>query len=82
MKFRYDGPHDAVELDGHGVIERGHQVEAHGAEAESLDRQSDWTRVDKPKPRKKPAVKKAAAKTPEKQPPAETPDDAEDAQSS
>lgn len=51
MKFRYDGPFDAVELDGYGLVVRGHQVEVHGPAAESLSRQSDWSRVDKPKPR-------------------------------
>lgn len=65
MKFRYDGPFDEVEVPELGVnVQRGHQVEASGPLAESLDAQSDWTRVDKPKPRKKPAAKKAAPKTP------------------
>lgn len=67
MKFRYDGPFDEVEVPELGVnVQRGHQVEASGAAATSLDAQADWTRVDKPKPRKKPAAKKAAAKTPER----------------
>lgn len=49
MKFKYVGPHDAVDLDGHGTVEHGHQVEVTGAAAESLSRQADWQRVDKPK---------------------------------
>ena len=53
MKFKYVGPFDAVDLDGHGVVERGHQVEVTGAAAESLDAQTDWQRVDSPQPRKK-----------------------------
>lgn len=60
MKFRYDGPFDAVDVPDLGVtVERGHQVEATGAVAKSLDAQADWTRVDTPKPRK---PKAAAAK--------------------
>lgn len=51
MKFKYVGPHDAVELDGHGLVEHGHQVEVTGAVAESLSKQADWQRADKPKPR-------------------------------
>ena len=53
MKFKYVGPFDAVDLDGHGVVEHGHQVEVTGAAAESLDAQTDWQRVDKPQSRKK-----------------------------
>ena len=62
MKFRYDGPFDEVEVPDLGAtVQRGHQVEASGALAESLDAQADWTRVDKPKPRKT-AAKKTAPK--------------------
>lgn len=64
MKFKYVGPHDAVDLDGHGTVEREHgRVEVFGAVAESLDAQADWQRVDRPKPRK-PVAKKAAAPKP------------------
>lgn len=53
MKFRYDGPFDEVEVPLLGeIVQRGHQVEATGPTAESLDAQTDWTRVDKPQPRK------------------------------
>lgn len=51
MKFRYDGPHDEVEIDGFGAVKNGHRIEASGDVAQSLSKQSDWTRVDKPKPR-------------------------------
>lgn len=52
MKFRYDGPFDEVEVPELGAtVQHGHQVEATGETAESLLKQSDWTRVDKPKPR-------------------------------
>lgn len=67
MKFKYTGPHDAVDLDGHGSVERERgRVEATGAEAESLDAQSDWQRADRPKPRKprKKAEPKPAPTTP------------------
>lgn len=62
MKFKYVGPHDAVDLPGVGVdIERGHPVEVSGGVAEQLGKSADWQRVDRPKPRK-PAAKKVAAK--------------------
>lgn len=63
MKFKYVGPHDAVELDGHGTVERGHQVEVTGAVAESLSKQDTWQRVAPPKKRTA-AAKKAAPKPP------------------
>jgi hypothetical protein len=70
MKFRYDGPFDEVEVPELGVlVQRGRQVEASGPLAESFDAQTDWTRVDKPKPRK-PAKKTAAPKTEQATPPA------------
>lgn len=53
MKFKYVGPHDAVDVPALGVtVERGHQVDATGAVAQSLAAQADWQRVDTPKPRK------------------------------
>jgi hypothetical protein len=67
MKFKYVGPHDAVDLPGVATdIEREHgRVEVTGELAEALDRDPDWQRVDRPKPKKKAAAKKAAApKTP------------------
>lgn len=51
MKFKYVGPHDAVDLVGVGTVENGHQIEVTGAVAESLSKQADWQRVDKPQPR-------------------------------
>jgi len=53
MKFRYDGPFDAVDVPALGeTVERGHQVSASGDVAESLLSQpGSWSRVDKPKPR-------------------------------
>ena len=47
MKFKYVGPHDAVDLVGVGTVENGHQIEVTGAVAESLSKQADWQRVDK-----------------------------------
>lgn len=50
MKFKYVGPHDAVELVGHGEVKHGATVEVTGAAAESLQAQADtWQRVDAPK---------------------------------
>lgn len=50
MKFKYVGPHDAVELVGHGEVKSGEVVEVTGPPAESLQQQTDaWQRVDKPK---------------------------------
>jgi hypothetical protein len=64
MKYRYDGPFDEVDVPVLGVtVKRGHQVEATGAVARSLDEQADWTKVAPPKKR---ATKKAAVKTPSK----------------
>lgn len=63
MKFRYDGPFDEVEVPELGVtVKRGHQVEATGKVAESLGRQTDWTKVAPPKK----TTAKAAAKKAEK----------------
>lgn len=52
MKFKYVGPHDEVEVPALGItVQHGHQIEATGDAAESLSKQADWQRVDKPKPR-------------------------------
>lgn len=60
MKFRYAGPFDEVEVPELGVtVKRGHQVEATGAAAESLNAQADWQKVAPPR---KSASKKAASK--------------------
>ena len=49
MKLRYIGPHDAVEVDGLGVVERDATVEVKGKLADSLlDQPSNWTRTDTP----------------------------------
>lgn len=53
MKLRYDGPLDEVEVPELGVsVLRGHQIEATGKAAESLAKQTDWSRVTPPKTRK------------------------------
>lgn len=52
MKFKYVGPHDAVDLSGHGVVENGAEVEVTGDPAKSLLSQSGWERTDEPKPTK------------------------------
>lgn len=51
MKFKYVGPHDAVDLVGVGTIQRGKTADVSGAVAKSLDSQADWQRVDKPEPK-------------------------------
>jgi hypothetical protein len=70
MKFKYIGPHDAVDLVGVGTVKRGESVEATGAVAVSLGAQGDWQRVAPPKPRK-PRAKKAAPKPEQPTPAAE-----------
>lgn len=65
MKFRYDGPFDEVEVPELGAtVKRGHQVQATGDAAKSLEQQAGWTKVADPKPRtKKTAAKKAPSKS-------------------
>jgi hypothetical protein len=58
MKFKYVGPHDAVELVGHGEVKNGATVEVTGDAAQSLEAQGDsWQRVDTPKTPAKSATK-------------------------
>lgn len=57
MKFKYVGPHDAVDLVGVGTVAHGDEAEASGAAAKSLDAQADWQRVDKPQTPAKSATK-------------------------
>lgn len=57
MKFKYTGPHDAVELVGHGEVKHGKTVDVTGDAAKSLDAQADWQRVDNPKTPAKSATK-------------------------
>lgn len=80
MKFRYDGPFDEVEVPDLGeFVKHGHQVEATGAVAESLEKQTDWTRVDRPKPKKRAAKKTTAKKTTPSAPaPTDTPPPGDD----
>lgn len=57
-KYRYDGPFDEVDVPHLGVsVKRGHQVDATGDVAKSLEQQAGWTKVAPPK---KTAAKKAA----------------------
>lgn len=57
-KYRYDGPFDEVDVPQLGVsVKRGHQVEATGDVARSLEEQADWTKVAPPR---KTTAKKAA----------------------
>lgn len=50
MKFRYVGPHDAVDLADVGEVQNGKTVDVTGEAAESLSKQTDaWERVDNPK---------------------------------
>lgn len=51
MKFKYVGPHDAVDLVGVGTVAHDGEVEVSGAVAKSLDAQATWQRVDKPDPK-------------------------------
>ncbi len=47
MKFKYVGPHDAVDLVGVGTVKNGRQVDVTGEAAESLTNQPGaWQRVD------------------------------------
>lgn len=58
MKFRYVGPHDAVDLVGYGEVKHGKTVDVTGDAAKSLDAQpSVWERVDNPKTPAKSATK-------------------------
>jgi hypothetical protein len=52
-KFRYVGPHDAVDVPALGVrVKRNHQVEvADKAVADSFAMQGDWEEVGAPKPK-------------------------------
>lgn len=54
MKLKYVGPFDAVEIPELGIeVERNHQFEAVGKQAEALLAQGDnFTKVAEPKPRK------------------------------
>lgn len=48
MRFRYNGPHDAVDVPELGVtVERGGTVEASAAVATSLEKSPAWQRVDR-----------------------------------
>jgi hypothetical protein len=50
MRFRYQGPHDAVDIPALGVIvAHGETIEVTGAIAEEFVKRDDWERVDKPK---------------------------------
>lgn len=51
MKFKYVGPHDAVDLVGVGTVQQGCEVEVSGDVARSLDGQSDWQRVKPRQPK-------------------------------
>lgn len=51
MKLRYIGPHDGVDLAGHGTVMHGKTVDVTGPVATSLARQADWERVSAPKTR-------------------------------
>jgi hypothetical protein len=62
-KFKYVGPHDAVDIPGVGTVEHGHQVEVESDVAAGLDGQADWEHV--PDPKRVKAGKKAAASNPE-----------------
>lgn len=58
-KFKYVGPHDAVEIPGVGTVEHGHQIEVESDVADGLDGQEDWEHI--PDPQRSKAAKKAAA---------------------
>ena len=45
MKFKYVGPHDAVDLVGVGTVGHGEEIEVSTPVAKSLDEQADWRRV-------------------------------------
>lgn len=59
MKFKYTGPHDAVDLVGVGVVEHGHAVEVDDPDVSaSLKEQAGWEHV--PDPKRVEAGRKAA----------------------
>lgn len=52
MRFRYVGPHQAVDLPTLGVtVERNHEIEVTGERAKEFQARDDWARMDTPKPR-------------------------------
>lgn len=56
MRFRYVGPHLAVDLPTLGVtVERNHELEVTGERAQEFMKRDDWSRVDTPKPKAPPA---------------------------
>lgn len=59
MKFKYVGPHDAVDIPGVGTVERGHSAEFDADRSAGLLGQSDWEHI--PDPERSKAAKKAAA---------------------
>lgn len=71
MKFKYVGPFDAVDVPELGLVgvQRGHQVEAAGAVAESLSKQDSWQRVAPPKKAAPKTTSKKAASKPAPTPP-------------
>lgn len=53
MKFKYVGPHEAVDIPALGVtVAHGDTVEMTGEMAEEFSKRDDWVRVDKPKSEK------------------------------
>lgn len=60
-RFKYIGPHDAVDLTGVGTVEHGHTVEVEDPEiSKGLEGQADWEHI--PDPKKSAAAKAAAQK--------------------
>jgi hypothetical protein len=55
MRFRYVGPHAAVDIPALGVtVQRNHEVEVTGERAQEFMKRDDWTRVDTPKAKEPP----------------------------
>ena len=45
-RFKYVGPHDAIDLEGVGRVEQGHSVDIEDAATSAgLDGQADWEHV-------------------------------------
>lgn len=67
MKFRHNHPSGAIDLPELGLVnvQPGAVIEVTGDAAQSLLKQSTWTRVDEPDPKRVEAAKQGANKTEE-----------------
>jgi hypothetical protein len=59
-KFKYVGPHDAVDLDEIGTVERGHTIEVEDPEVSARLEEQPENWEHKPDPKRSAAAKQAA----------------------